>query len=520
MDAALKNPVPRHGLLMTALAPVLPQIAGSWFNIWYNREIVEPLLATPELAARFLRTIVFYNVLIYPLAVAAWIWVVYSLRQPFTALLAGQRVDEESLDQARRRVIHLPWFGSMVSGAAWLLCIPVFLVSLISVGQPLGTPLLRHLPISFLVSAFISVSQSFFLVELASHWGLFPVFFRDARADQIQRIYPLSLRGRGLMWAISAGICPIGALLMLDFAPPTPAGHPVWFAAFVGLIGIAFGLCSAILISRLVAQPVDHLRKAARAVADGRLDVEVSLKRADEFGALIGEFNHMVTELREKERLRQTFGVHVGHKAMEQILTQNPGLTGTKQIITVMFVDIRSFTSRAADRPPERVVAVLNEFLRAMGQVVEEQHSGLINKFLGDGFMALFGTGGFTDIHADEAVRAAWTMIRRLKTLNQELAARGEATIDIGIGINTGAAIVGSIGWLERRDFTAIGNTVNLASRIEGLTKTVGETVILSEDTRAALQFPTMLKQLPPQWVRGVEEPLTVWALAVDSAPT
>src|SRR3954464_14606545 len=110
MDAALKNTVPRHGLLMTALAPVLPQIAGSWFNIWYNREIVEPLLGTQELAARFLRTIVFYNVLIYPLAVAAWIWVVYSLRQPFTALLAGERVDEESLDRARRRVIHLPWF--------------------------------------------------------------------------------------------------------------------------------------------------------------------------------------------------------------------------------------------------------------------------------------------------------------------------------------------------------------------------------------------------------------------------
>jgi adenylate cyclase len=442
------------------------------------------------------------------------------LSPEFRALLAGQPVDAVRLNCARRRIIHLPWFGALVSGCAWLFCIPVFLVALISVGQPLDPALLRHLPVSFLVSAFISVTQSFFLVELASHAGLFPLFFQDVRADQMDGIYPLSLRGRGLMWAVSAGICPIGALLLLDFAPPTPGGHSLWFTALVGFAGIGFGLFSAFLINWLVARPVDELRTAARAVADGRLDVKISLNRADEFGALIGEFNHMVAELRGKELLRRTFGVHVGQKAMEQILVRDPGLSGIQQDITAMFVDIRAFTHRAAAKPPQNVVSVLNEFLQAMGDVVEKQHNGMINKFLGDGFMALFGADVPTDIHADEAVRAAWTMLRRLKELNKELAARGEEPLSIGIGINTGMAIVGSIGWAERRDFTAIGNTVNVASRIEGLTKVVGETVLLSEETRAALQFPTMLKQLPPQWVKGVDVPLTVWALDVGSATT
>jgi len=515
VDPALipNSPLLRRSLMMTAFAPLIPQIIGSWFNIWYNRVIVNPLLGSDVLKQRFADTVLDYNLFVYPVAVAVWLWIVFSLRRPLQALLASETVPEAELDRARRRVIHLPWSGALVSGAAWLLCIPVFLIALLSVGEPLSRPLLWHLPISFTVSAFISVTQSFFLIELASHRGLFPVFFHGARPDRMERIYPLSLRGRGLMWAISAGLCPIGSLLMLDFAPPSPAGHPVWFAAFVGTIGIAFGLCSAVLISWLVAEPVDQLRTAAQSVAEGNLDVHVPLKRADEFGALIGEFNRMVLELREKERLRQTFGLHVGRKAAAQILARDPGLSGTTQVITVMFVDIRSFTARAAERAPEKIVAVLNEFLRVMVHVIEEHHSGMVNKFLGDGLLALFGAGTATDRHADEAVHAARAMQACLRELNQSLTASGEEMICIGIGLHTGPAVVGSIGSPERLEFTAIGNTVNLASRIESLTKAVGETVVLSEATRAALQQPVTLKELPPQNVKGVEKAVTVWAL-------
>jgi adenylate cyclase len=514
VDAALKPSAPRRGLLVTALAPVIPQLIGSAFNISYNAFIVNPLLGTEALRRRFVETVVGYNLLVYPLAVAAWLWIVLSLRPAYSALLAGSSVPTDKLDAARRRVIHLPWSGAIVSCLGWLVCIPVFLISLSSLGDPLSAALRWHLPNSFLVSAIISTTQSFFLIELASHRRLFPVFFHGARPDQMERIFPLSLRGRGLMWAISAGVCPICALLMLDFAPSSPAGHPVWFAVFVGVVGICFGLYSARLISRLVAEPVDQLRAAAKAVAAGRLDVEVPLKRADEFGALIGEFNRMVSELREKERLRQTFGLHVGSKAAEQILARDPGLSGTEQVITAMFVDIRSFTARAAGQAPDKIVGVLNEFLSAMVGVVEEHHSGMVNKFLGDGFLALFGAGAASDSHADEAVHAARGMLDCLRELNERLVARGEEAIRIGIGLHTGPAIVGSIGSAERLEFTAIGETVNLASRIESLTKVVGRTVLLSESTRLALHTTIALQELPLQTVKGVDEPVRVWALA------
>jgi len=315
------------------------------------------------------------------------------------------------------------------------------------------------------------------------------------------------------MWAVSASICPIGSLLLLIFAPASPGTNPQWFGLFVGAVGIAFGLCSALLIGRSVAQPVDQLRAAAEAVTEGRLDVYVPLQRADEFGALIGEFNRMVKGLREKEKLRRTFGVHVGHKVAEQILARDAGVGGTEQEITVMFVDIRSFTARAANLKPHQAVGLLNEFLQAMVEVIEGEHGGMINKFLGDGFMALFGVDSDTQDHADKAMAAGRDLERRLERLNLELAQRREEPIRIGIGINSGRAIVGSIGSPERMEFTVIGDTVNVASRIEGLNKTLDTTLLISKATRDTLQRPPSLRALTPQAVKGVEQPVEIFTL-------
>jgi adenylate cyclase len=515
MDTALKDARPafRNPLVLIALTPLIPQILGSIFNIWYNLVIVDPLLRAAGLHRRFIETVIVWNAIAFPIAIFIWVWLVSSLRPVFRRLLRGEAIPADKLDAARRRLVNLPWSGAIISAVAWLLCIPVFLISLSLTGRPLGAQLFWHLPISFAISGFIAITQSFFLVELASYWTLFPVFFRSTRADRLKGIYPISLRLRGLMWAVSAGICPISSLLLLFFAPASPGTNPQWFGLFVGTIGIAFGLCSAVLIGRSVTEPVDQLRFAAQSVTQGQLDVEVPLRRADEFGALISEFNRMVGGLREKEQLRKTFGLHVGRKAAEQILARDPGLGGTEQQITVMFVDIRSFTARSAHLAPNEAVGLLNEFLRAMVEVVENEHGGMINKFLGDGFMALFGVGSSAQNHADKALAAARSMERELERLNLSRAQRGEDPLGIGIGINTGPVIVGSIGSPERMEFTVIGNTVNVASRIESLNKTLGTTLLISKTTRDALQRPVSLRALPPQMVKGVEQPVEIFTL-------
>ena len=510
MDAALK----RHPLLVTALAPLIPHLVGSAFNIWYNMKVIDPLLIAAGLRERFIQTVIVWNLIAYPIAVAVWAWLILSLRRSFHRLGRSEVIPAEELDRVRRRLVHLPWFGAAISGGAWFIGAVVFLVSLATTGRAMSAQLFWHLPISFGVSGFIATTQSFFLIEWTSQWGLYSLFFHDARPDRLEGIHPISLRTRGFMWAVSASVCPIGSLLLLFFALASPGTNPQLFGVFVAVIGIGFALFSALLIGRSVSKPVDDLRAAAHAVTQGQLDVHVPLRRADEFGALIGEFNHMVTELREKERLRQTFGAHVGRKAAEEILSRDPGLGGTEQEITVMFVDIRSFTARSAHLSPTKAVGLLNEFLRVMVDAVEGQNGGMINKFLGDGFMALFGIGSSHRNHADDAFAAACSIQKTLERLNAERKARGEDTIEIGIGINTGPAIVGSIGSPERMEFTVIGNTVNVASRIEALNKAMSTSLLISKSTRDALRQAVELRPLPPQPVKGVGKPVEIFTSA------
>jgi adenylate cyclase len=229
---------------------------------------------------------------------------------------------------------------------------------------------------------------------------------------------------------------------------------------------------------------------------------------------LIGEFNHMLGELKDKERLRQTFGLHVGERAAEQILARDPGLSGVEGEITVMFVDIRSSTEQASASQPSEVVEMLNDFFRVTVRVVEQDHGGMVNKYLGDGFMAIFGAGAedSQSSHAQDAYAAGQQILVAVEDLNRDLIARGRAPLRIGVGIHSGPAIVGSIGSPQRLEFTAIGNTVNVASRIETLTKTVGRPMLITAAVRERLPDSSELEDLGPQEVRGVTEPMVVFA--------
>ncbi|MGA7933546.1 MAG: adenylate/guanylate cyclase domain-containing protein [Kovacikia sp.] len=502
-------------LWLVICGPVFAQLLGSAFNIWYNSVYVQPLLSSAQLAV-FWNTVKVFNVLFYPAGVGFWIWVVLCLRQPCQQLETNQPIASDRLLQAQQRVINLPWWGSAIAGSIWLLCIPTFLWALAQAPGNLNPRIFSDLPISFIISGLIALTHSFFIIELLSQRLLYPILFRNARPDQVPGAFPLSLRLRGVFLAFCGGVCPISSLLLLAVAPHTAETGDPWFAIAVGGLGIAFSLSSAWMVGQLVVEPIKEIQHVATTVAEGNLKVRIGLLRADEFGPLIHEFNYMIAELREKQILQETFGRHVGEQAAIKILQRDPSLGGIEQELTVMFADLRDFTQRCTAEPPEKIVSMLNQFLKDMVQIVEQEHGGMVNKFLGDGFMALFGIGEHSIHHSIQAVGAAQDMLEKLREINADLESHGRSPLRMGIGIHTGLAVVGSIGSNRRLEYTAIGDTVNVAARVEGLTKRMGESILLTAATREALPINILTEQLPPQWVKGQPKPLSVYRIQLS----
>lgn len=502
-----------YRFVLVGALPVLPQLLVSAFNIWYNLTHIYPLLTATQLEA-FLKTVQVFNAVVYPLGLLAWLYVLTTLWQGIRRSLIHQPTAAPSgvhpLEKVRRRTVNLPWWAIVIVASGNLLGLPVFIGVLLAVPEPLHPRVLIDLPISLLIGALMSISQVFLLVELLSQRLLYPLVFRETQPTWQEGILSFSLLWRGILLMISNGICPVVALLLLSVSPYRSEQDTV-FAIGVAVVSTLFGLSSAWMVSVLVREPVEALRAAALAAAQGNLDQHISLLRADEFGPLIDEFNRMLHELRQKQMIEETFGRHVGRQAALEILQQNPRGDGREQFITVMFADLRNFTQRCTTISPHAAVDLLNQFLTVMVQIVEDQHHGMVNKFLGDGFMAIFGVGQKNAHHAAAAVMAGSDMLLALDTLNQQLLRDNTPPLQMGVGIHTGAAIVGSIGSPQRLEYTAIGDTVNLASRLETLTKTLGIPLLFTASTAAMVT--EAVTALPPQRVKGQPEAIALFTL-------
>lgn len=512
----IKERLKRRGLMVAVVAPLLPNFVGSIFNIWYNFSNIKPLLTENQME-RFLNAVTVYNLIVYPVLVAGVAIWVRSIGRTREKLLAGEAVGPEELLRAQQKVINLPWGLVTISCIGWFLCIPVFLLVMYASHEPLHPHIKVHLPISFIVAGLIAVTQSLFVAEICSLRLLYPTFFPNGGAANTEGGYTLGLVGKGLIWALSAVVCPVISLLLLLLAPVETRDAEwfawfSWFAIAVAVVSVSFGLISALLIGRLVTEPVNHLREASHRVGEGDFTSRVEISRADDFGPLIDEFNKMVSGLGEKEVIQATFGRHVGEQAAREILAQDSQLGGKQKVISVMFVDLRNYTARASNLEPAEVVKMLNLFLSDMVEIVESQQ-GMVNKFLGDGFMALFGAGQFPTGHADAALRTGELMLAQMDEINRKLNLEPSKELSIGIGIHSGPAIVGSIGSNRRLEYTAIGDTVNVASRIESVTKAVGEPLLFTEATRSQLQEDWEYREMPAQIVKGKPDPIQIFAL-------
>jgi class 3 adenylate cyclase len=268
----------------------------------------------------------------------------------------------------------------------------------------------------------------------------------------------------------------------------------VMISAIATLLAAIVGLIFANLVSGGIIRSVRQLLEGTRAVEAGQLDQSIDVTTGDEIGQLAAAFNRMVVQLRDNQRVRETFGKYIDPRVVEGLI-DNPAMTGAegqRRVMTVLFCDLKGFTSLSEGMTPQGLVKVMNRYLSIMSEPIRTNR-GIIDKYIGDGIMAYWGPPFVDEAdHARFACLAGLEMIERIATLRREipelLGVRGTPMekCDLRIGVATGEALVGSIGSDVMMSYTVMGDVVNLASRLEGANKVYGTRNLVSERTIAA----------------------------------
>ncbi len=282
----------------------------------------------------------------------------------------------------------------------------------------------------------------------------------------------------------------------------------------VAVLALAAGHTSANPLVRAIAK----IAKVLPGVALKKYERVEGIATGDELQALAETYNGMIAQLQHGERLQEALGKYLSRAARDAIEHGRLELGGTTLPATVLFSDIRGFTSLSEKMEPERVLRLLNRYFTEMvGAVV--RHRGIVDKFIGDCIMAVWGPPAAQSDDALNAIRAALEMRDRLAKLNAKLSAEGVAEIHTGIGIHTGPVVAGNMGAASTADqdgkmeYTVIGDTVNLASRLESLTKELHVDIVMSEDTYRLVASEVEVEALPPIKVRGREQQVAIYRL-------
>jgi adenylate cyclase len=294
----------------------------------------------------------------------------------------------------------------------------------------------------------------------------------------------------------------------------TLAGIPIEFVE-LGVAGtsVILSLGAALYVGRTIIRPIRSLEASMHRVETGDLDASADVSSDDEIGHLAAAFNRMTDGLRREVMVRDLFGQYVSPEVARLAIERHGELEGQVVECSVLFVDIRRFTGLAEVLPPARLIGTLNRYFERMLIEVEAE-GGIVNKFGGDSLLAVFGSplNAMPD-HAQRAVRAALRMRLALVDFNREQVAAEMPELRVGFGLATGELVAGNVGSSRKREYTVIGDPVNLAARLQELTTRLGAEVLLSPRTAELAKGTAAFRSLGRVEVRGRAEQVEVFAV-------
>jgi adenylate cyclase len=363
-------------------------------------------------------------------------------------------------DRERARTLAAPLVLAATPLVLWLLA-AIYTCVLNAWAGHTATHILK-VAIACVLGGLVSAAVAYFFVERA-----FRPIFRLALAGQpVQPRFLAGVTPRMLLtWEFVAGV-PLTALALLPFAAHEADDPRIGGAvAVLSVAGLFIGAVATFAAARSIAEPLASIRGALERVKRGDLDVEIPVDDGGEIGMLQSGVNDMVAGLRERRRLADLFGRHVGVEVAERAIAQGTGLESEQREASALFVDLVGSTAMAEVLPPQEVVRTLNAFFGAVVRVVSAE-GGWVNKFEGDGALCVFGAPAHQTDHAARALRAA----RKLRD-DLRLLADTHPGLDAAIGVSSGTVVAANVGTEQRYEYTIIGRPVNEAARLTDLAK-------------------------------------------------
>ncbi|MBB3036177.1 adenylate/guanylate cyclase domain-containing protein [Hoyosella altamirensis] len=383
--------------------------------------------------------------------------------------LRWSREGEEPTPKEQRTALATPWRLTVIQFVLWGLATVLFTV-LYGVIEP---DAIAKIAFTVAAAGIVVCAISYLLSEFA----LRPIAAEAlAAGDRPRR--RVGTVGRSLAgWCLGTGV-PVAGLMIIAIAAAirddVEIKQLIIAILALGAIVLCFGLLMEILTALRTIAPIRLVRAAMHRVEEGDLDAKVVVFDGTELGDLQVGFNRMADGLRDRERMRDIFGRHVGRAVAEKALSDRAELGGEERNVAVFFIDVIGSTTLAANNPPKEVVALLNRFFAVIVEEVDS-HGGFINKFEGDAALAIFGAPTELNDPAGSALAAARKIMNRLK--------REVPDCEAGIGVAYGRAVAGNVGAHERFEYTVIGDPVNEAARLSDLSKKVPGCTVASRET-------------------------------------
>ena len=369
-----------------------------------------------------------------------------------------------------------------------------------------------------LFSGMTAWTLSYLAIEILNRTVLLPKVFPEGHISREGFSFRPSFKHLMLYCFMVSTVFPVAILLSSYISVQINNGLQIHGdVIFISILLVVIAFVITISLSHLILNPLKNLTKAAKRIEGGDYKSKVGIVTSDELGVLADSFNDMADSLAEKEFMRDTFGKVVDPEVRDYLMSgagkERLGTTlgGETREVTVLFCDIRSFTAMSEKMAASDVVLLLNKYFTALGKCITAHH-GIINKYIGDAIMAIFGAPVSSKNSAKDAFEAALDMRKALIEVNKELEAEGLPQLKFGIGIHTGPVFAGTIGAASRMEYTVIGDTVNTASRLESLCKTYTTDLLLSEASAEMLEDKSCLKFVADAQIRGKSEPMKVYS--------